>query len=71
MAEDNLTKALPSQGLALAAEIWYNDHMSIELRIRRAWNDRQAAAAGPGLPEPIKAAVLALVRSTSGKEQVL
>jgi hypothetical protein len=45
--------------------------MSIESRNSQAWINQHAAAAWPGLPEHIKAAVLALVRSTSDKEQAL
>ncbi|MCX5643604.1 MAG: hypothetical protein NTZ17_02805 [Phycisphaerae bacterium] len=45
--------------------------MSIELRTSQAGINQHAAAAWPKLPEHIKAAVLALLRSTSGKEQAL
>jgi hypothetical protein len=53
----------------MAADSWYYDHMHRESRIRQAWIDQQAAAGWPELPEHIKAAVLALVRSTSDKGQ--
>jgi len=46
-------------GLSIAADSWYNDHMSIESRINQAWIK---------LPEYIKAAVLTLVRSVRSKE---
>jgi hypothetical protein len=53
----------------MAVEIWYNDHISLEWRISQAWINQHAAPAGPKLPEHIKVAVLALVRSIPGKEQ--